>query len=367
MNQKAGRWLALALAPVMLIVGALPAEAGDTNRYADRSDWPDWAVTYHDRERQYPKDGELADAIRFELIRGYPVAPQDFMQYEDREFRPQQPMTRAEFAAVLSRSQALATADGAGADWYVPYVEALRGRGIIPADASADWQAVITRREAGQWMGRAAEAFGADVVQDASGFTDVDDALILRALQSGIVKGTGAGLYEPDRALLRVEAAVMLVRLARARNAEGRAGDPGFVAGLQEVIREADRQYTVENRRWVEQGEFDGLHLDGLLTPEFISEYENAIRDELLVKQIPPRSYNIVPEDSYRFEVVELHDSVAVIAACNLVKVYRASDPPEAPWFEETICARQFFVYRDGLWQISAAADLHEESSLNRR
>lgn len=349
-----------------ILGGATTVSAGDAARYADRASWPSWAVTYHDPERLYPADGELVDAVRFELIRGYSVAPQDFMQYEDREFRPQQAMTRAEFAAVLSRSQSLVTEDGAGANWYVPYVDALKARGIIPADASQDWNAAITRREAGQWMGRAADAFQADIVMDANLFVDVDDPLIIRALQSGIVKGTGQGRFEPDRSLLRVEAAVMLVRLARARNSEGHRNDPDFIARLQSVAEDADRKYTEENRRWVMQGEYDGLNLDGLATPELVAEIDNAIRDNLMVRPGPPRSWNVVDEGSYQFQTIEVHDTMASLGVCNLVKVYRATDPPEAPWWSETVCNRQFFVRRDGLWLIAATADLPVGSDLGR-
>src|SRR5690606_12695522 len=203
------------------------ALAGDPERYVDRSEWPDWAVTYRDTDgrRDYPGDGELVDAIRYELIRGYPVKPKDPLQYRDREFRAYQEMTRAEFAAVLSRSLALAQ-DGAGAQWYVPHVQALRERGVIPADAGDDWNAVISRREAGKWMGRAADAFKADDDRDMRRFVDVDDAEIARAIRAGIVKGVGEGRFEPGRPLIRVEAAVMLLRLARAMNSQGNADNP---------------------------------------------------------------------------------------------------------------------------------------------
>ncbi len=346
-------WALLVMAGVMLAGSAGPVQAGDPWRYADRSEWPDWAVEYFptDTERQYPVDGELVDAIRFELIRGYPVESQDYMGYEDREFRPYQAMTRAEFAAVLSRSQGLASEDGEDV-WYAPYVAALRETGIIPPDASEAWQEPISRREAGRWMGRAAELFDADEREDVPAFVDVDDPLILRALRAGIVKGTGQGRYEPDRPLLRVEAAVMLLRLARARN---RNVEPGLAQRLQDIIKEADRLGTVDGKRWVELGYIDGVDDGGIMTREFTEYLEYWAREAVETKQSPPTAWSVVPEETYEFEVLEVHETVAVIKSCGVEHVYRPTDPEGEPWFENPYCERQFFVKRGDQWFLSAA------------
>ncbi len=342
-------WLAAAC---LLVTGVIPAEAGDPRRYADRQTWPDWAVEYTSETRKIPKDGELVDAIRFELIRGYPVEPQDYLQYEDREFRPHQEITRAEFAAVLSRSQALATEDGEEV-WYAPYVAALQEVGIIPADASDDWSAPISRREAGQWMGRAAEYFEADERDDVPEFVDVDDPLILRALRAGIVKGTGQNRYEPDRALLRVEAAVMLVRLARARN---RHIEPSTVEALQDIIKEADRMGTEDGRRWVELGYIDEVPTGGIMTQEFVEYIEKRARESLAARGGEPRTWAVVLTESYEFGVLELHETIAVLSVCGVAEVYHKRDPGQ-PWFEESYCGRQFLVRKNDQWYLAAAAN----------
>jgi hypothetical protein len=339
----------------VLLATAAPAAAGDPRRYEDRASWPRWAATYFRENSITPIDGELVDAIRFELIRGYPVEPQDFMGYEDRAFMPERAMTRAEFAAVLSRSQALATEDGAGADWFMPYVEALRVAGIIPGDASEAWGEAITRREAGQWMGRAAEAFRADDNASEMVFSDVDDPLVERALRAGIVKGTGEGRFEPDRALLRVEAAVMLVRLARARNAEGNAQDAEVVETLQGIVLEADRQATERMKRWVEIGYVDEVGLEGIRTQEFGDYLLFVARDSVAARPNAELAWSVA--EGHSFEVVEIHDTIAVLTVCGTAKVYRKSDPPDRPWFIQSGCGRQIFVLRDGRWLISGAAD----------
>lgn len=203
-------------------------------------------------------------------------------------------------------------------------------------------------------MGRAANRFGADNRQDVSGFLDVDDTLILRALQAGIIQGTGGGRYEPDRALLRVEAAVMLLRLARARN---QAVAPDAAAVLEGVVREADRQATERGKRWVMQGYADGVATGGVRTEEFAEYIWYWVRDNLEVRQGPPKAWTVRPAENYQFTVLEVHDNVGVLEVCGLDKVYRASDPEGTPWFQQQYCGRQFMVKHGGEWLISAAAD----------
>jgi hypothetical protein len=347
-------WVSGLLVCGVLVATAAPAAAGDPGRYEDRASWPRWAATYFRENSITPIDGELVDAIRFELIRGYPVEAQDYMGYEDRTFAPGQAMTRAEFAAVLSRSQGLASEDGTGAGWFLPYVEALRAEGIIPVGASEAWGEPISRREAGQWMGRAAEAFGAHDRENAMVFTDVDDPLVLRALRAGIVKGTGEGRFEPDRALLRVEAAVMLVRLARARNAEGNAQDAEVIETLKGIVLEADRQATERDKHWVEIGFADRVELAGIRTQEFADYLLFMARDALEVRQTKPFSWTVTHDNT--FEVLEAHDTVATLLVCGAATVYRA-ESPEVPWFEQDYCERQFMVRRGESWVIAAADD----------
>ncbi|HYF77085.1 MAG TPA: S-layer homology domain-containing protein [Symbiobacteriaceae bacterium] len=351
------RLIGAGLALTLVSVSYTTALAGDPNRYVDRHDWPLWSTTYFsDVARDTPIDGELVDAIRYELIRGYPVTATDELGYEDREFRFEQPMTRAEFATVLSRSQGLGVEDGAGAEWFVPHVTALTGHGVIPSDASQDWAAPISRREAGQWMGRAAGAFGADDNASGMTFADVDDPLILRALRAGIVKGTGEGRYEPDRALLRVEAAVMLLRLARARNSAGNADNPAVIEALQNVVREADRQAAVRGKKTVDQGYLEPPELGGVLTQELADQIWYRSRANLQARGDRPLAWTESPADSYRFTVSEAHDTIAELHVCAhaVVYSYELGDENHV-FFEQDYCERQFLVLLNGQWLIAGA------------
>lgn len=339
---------AVALAPV-------PAAAGDPNRYVDAEQWPTWAVK---RSGWYVESGELADAIRFELVRGYPVPAKDQWRYYDREFRFYNPVTRGEFATMLSRSLALA-ADGQGGDWFRPHVEALKALGVIPPDASSDWAAAITRREAGQWMGRAAEAFRADADRDLRTFSDVDDPLILRAVRAGIVKGTGEGRFEPERVLNRGEAAIMLVRLARAMNSEGHEKDPEVFRQLTEVIKEADRREAARSIERVRTGEIAPVDPGGIQTEEF-AEY---LRHQSLVQlwQAPKdhREWTWVEylDSKYKFELVEAHDNIAVVRVSDAaVVIYRGLGRENLVNPEYHYSEVQYLVRRHGRWLLSAAA-----------
>jgi len=343
------------VAGIVTAVAGVPSQAlaGDPGRYADRASWPEWASITSDPHRLYPVEGELVDAIRFEIVRGYPVEPKDPLGYEDREFRFYQPMTRAEFATMLSRSLALAE-DGSPAQWYQPHIAALQQRGIIPAGASSDWHVPISRREAGQWMGRAAEVFKADSDRDLRAFVDVDDPLILRALRAGIVIGTGQGRYEPDRTLIRGEAAVMLLRLARAMNSLGHAEDPEVFKQLTEIIKEADRQGTERGRRGSLQRQFVPVEAAGILTQEFADYLLWRNRDAYLNAPEFIWGWQVNVEEAYRFEAVEIHDNIAVVKVEGAVDYYRADAPdkPQERWYYDGL---QFFIRRNGKWLLCAA------------
>lgn len=369
---------ALAAATASAGVAALPgaALAGDANRYVDRADWPDWAVQRPREPRWVILGGEMFDAAAFELIRGYPVTPVDQYRYYDREFRFFNPVTRAEFAAMLSRALALAQ-DGAGAAWYVPHVEALQARGVIPpdptgaagtagsaaADAAGAWSTPIRRREAGRWMGRAADAFKADADRDTRTFSDVDDPLILRAVRAGIVKGTGAGRFEPDKILIRGEAAVMLLRLARAMNSEGNDKKTEVFRQLTEIIKKLDSIASLESQNRVRTGKLSLLtEIDpaaGEMATEEMLRYGKHQTEMTLWQANPDHTQWTWAENidsAYKFEPVEIHDNIAIVKVADAAgNVYRGEGRGNPVKLNAHYGGLQFFVKRDGKWLLSGA------------
>jgi hypothetical protein len=135
-------------------------------------------------------------------------------------------ITRAEFAAALAR--VLGFEEGNGTPWWEPYASYLKQNGVLEDDLvdvtdAAYWNEPIRRLQMARWMGRAARAFGADVIGPGLAFSDCSDPDALYATRVGwqgvpVVRGVGESRLNPDAAATRAEACLMLVRLARAMN-----------------------------------------------------------------------------------------------------------------------------------------------------
>lgn len=114
--------------------------------------------------------------------------------------------------------------------WATEEVTAAREDGLIPEELDADYQADITRAEfcvlvwalqqslLGEEPAELLDQHNADLLFDA--FSDVDRfdeyaEQIASANRQGIVNGYGDGLFGPNDAITRAEAAAMLMRTAR--------------------------------------------------------------------------------------------------------------------------------------------------------
>lgn len=201
----------------MLCSAAGPAQAAWPEQYADVETWPAWGVYGErlDEETYAAYGGDLTEAVWFELMVGdppvgHPTAP--------RTFRPYDTITRAEFATVLARALGIDRQTGLGPDWFWPTVQALQEAGIITT--GGNYREPITRREMGDWVGRALEWYGVDLAgkpelhfSDLSGLPEAP--YIRLATQADVIKGYPDGTYGPERTATRAEAAVMALRLAK--------------------------------------------------------------------------------------------------------------------------------------------------------
>jgi len=147
----------------------------------------------------------------------------------------------------------------------------------------------------------------------------------------------------------------MLLRLARAMNSLGNAQNPQVLAALQDVIKEADQQASERLKRWVQLGHLDGVETGGVRTQEFADALLEAARSNLAATGGPPYAWPVLAEADYHFKPLEVHDTVAALQSCGSAQVFRASDPPDKPWFEEHYCERQFLVFRDGRWLLAGS------------
>ncbi len=101
--------------------------------------------------------------------------------YEDGTFRPDNTMTRAEFAATVVRSLGLTPAavsvftDVASAEWYAGYVGTAYTYGIVTGrtPTTFDPGGTITRQEAAVMVARAAKLCGMDTEMDTAAIRDM--------------------------------------------------------------------------------------------------------------------------------------------------------------------------------------------------
>lgn len=189
-------------------------------------------------DHSYPQFGKLPPSPLFrDVSAGHwaaefigPLVKQGvFKGYVDATFRPNQAITRAEFAAVLCK--ALGTApdlessvcpDGYG-HWARGYINAAVRAGYIATgdDGRFHPDEPITRAAAAAAAVRAAGlmdkgAIPAAVPTDAAGHWA--EAEIRLAIGHGIMSGVPGGFFRPDTSLTRAEAAKVICLTLRARN-----------------------------------------------------------------------------------------------------------------------------------------------------
>ncbi len=202
------------LAAALLMLAGSPVFAADPKFLTDGKDIPAWAAD------------PVENVVRWEIMRGYPVQGKPEWW---GEFRPNGTISRAEFAAILSRAL---DENGAGAPqggfrdvpataWYAANVNGLVQAGIIRVGdyglAVLRPDEPITRAELATWVGRAAAREKIQPAQADPGLTDLAaekyrDEIVLAA-RTGIVRGFEDRTFRPKATATRAEAATMIHRL----------------------------------------------------------------------------------------------------------------------------------------------------------
>lgn len=179
-------------------------------------------ITYQDIEGHWAKP-DITDMVNLELIQGYP----------DGTFRPNNPISRAEFAALLERVLENVGVEKEGeqtptrfidvpsTSWYYLSVNLLENRGNIPHDKYSTGllhpNEPITREEMALWLAK-------EVSSDKPMPTFKDMAQI--RFQEEVRNVTGAGLllgypdgtFKPQGNTTRAEAVTILMRFLRTRD-----------------------------------------------------------------------------------------------------------------------------------------------------
>ncbi|CAH1220506.1 hypothetical protein PAECIP111892_04855 [Paenibacillus auburnensis] len=156
----------------------------------------------------------IAAAVKLQIIDGY----------ADGSFRPNAPVTRAEFTAMIARAFGLeanpagAEFRDAGSNWAAGYIGALAEKGIVTgyADGSFKPGATISRAEMVTIIGRMLN-LGVLPTGTPVTFTDVGSdywaaAAIKQAAASNLIQGVAASSFAPRSNATRAEAVSLIIR-----------------------------------------------------------------------------------------------------------------------------------------------------------
>ena len=137
-------------------------------------------------------------------------------------FRPQDAITRAEFAKILVSAfsitgPATEFADVSSDDWYASFVSNAAGAGIVMGDENKNFmpQNNITRQDAALMIYRVARLVGVRYTGFKE-FKDRDDISLYAwdavgtLYQNGIISGSGNGAFNPKNSITRAEAVQLL-------------------------------------------------------------------------------------------------------------------------------------------------------------
>lgn len=199
------------LAMVLLIIS--PALAASPETLKDGKLWsnaPGLLEPTYGQDQPYGWAAQyITEAVRWDMFTGF----------EDQTFRPDAPVTRAQFAAVLSRLLGLPIAEPASQPyWYSGYLDALRNSGLVLAEGN--WDEPAKRGEVAAWVGQALRLNGVKPSLDVPVFADmsssqpgVDD--ITLAVRTGVLSGFPDGTFRPSEFLNRAQASKVAVEFAQ--------------------------------------------------------------------------------------------------------------------------------------------------------
>lgn len=177
-------------------------------------------ISFTDTNRHWAKDGIERMANKW-LVQGV----------SKEEFRPDQPITRAELATLLTRTLGIKSSNGTTAfkdlshnDWFNDSVNAAVEGGIIMGyeDDTFRPNQTITREEMAVMIDRALQAAGYDDQQatgDSPAFTDQKQikpwstGAVRRLVQLKLMEGMSPTSFDPEKEATRAQSAVLLQRL----------------------------------------------------------------------------------------------------------------------------------------------------------
>ncbi len=159
--------------------------------------------------------GAIASAVASGLTKGYP----------DGSFKPENPITRAEFFALVNKAFKVTEAapasytDVAADAWYAPVVAKAKAAGYISgyADGSIRPESNITRQEAAVVLSKAKSLKAqnsAPTFSDASAVAAWGKDAVAAASEAKIMSGYPDGSFKPEAQIKRAEALVAITACA---------------------------------------------------------------------------------------------------------------------------------------------------------
>lgn len=194
-------------------------------------------------------EASIQEFVDMGITRGYP----------DGTFRPDAPISRAEFLALVARAFDLKVGpedtpfpDVTPQDWFRPEVSAAKAAGIVGGypDGRFMPQKPVTRVEIVAMVIRAAQNSLLET-KEARSFPDVDPNSwmaepVTRGVKTGIVSGYDDGRFYPEKGASRAEAVAILIRVLNELKAEASSPPEALLsqtvmafenAGIEEMNR----------------------------------------------------------------------------------------------------------------------------------
>jgi hypothetical protein len=348
---KVGRrrdWLWIGVIGLLLWQGAVqPVQGASPDQYKDYDTWPKWAIKSESDDVDTVYGGDLPEAVFWELMIGDAPPNGDF--YSQRTFRPQDSITRAEYATLLARALGLETPPANTEVWYGPVVSALTERGVLRNQG--DFNQPILRREMGEWVGRALQWYESEVTGAAVSFSDIagleEAAYIQLASKAGVIKGYPDGTYGPERTATRTEAAVMAVRVAKQLQKNSpTAEDLKRLVEAKWVIQTQLQKRVVEGHAWSSEGleaYMSKMYLDGFAGFNAWWRFFYFHR--------PPNTYREIL--SVKVRPVLLRDTIAVASVTFDNRLVHLNGEVEREFTSDPDYV--YFFKRDGRWLVGHA------------
>ncbi|AFK85894.1 MULTISPECIES: S-layer homology domain-containing protein [Thermoanaerobacterium] len=275
---------------------------------------------------------DLELAVASEMITGYPANPPT-MEHDyvfagtvtDNvigTLKPENTITRAEFASMLARALGLDTTaltnpfnDVKTTDWYYTPVSELVNKNIIPLDyynGTLNPNGNITREEIAIWLANAASSYQVPLANVPLTFSDFSNTdryapAVADAVGLKIVSGYPDNTFRPKNTANRAEAAVMLMRLMRVLPSDLTQDE------ALNVIKNAEQGIAKFSQSWVSDatvlndifnvkdgkptGITKGFHNSKI--DDAIQDFQNTMKDYITIYNLYPESEPTLIQDNY--------------------------------------------------------------------